>query len=167
MKKILELCGVVMTGAFLVTGCMTDDEATGEVEQLTSGSGASAVTFANATLGEGEFEIKWNGFVSKLEGETSLVTQDITIAPGGHSGWHSHPGPALVAVQQGALTLFYASNPCSGATYPTGTGFVDPGGPNTHIARNLSDVPVKVHVQYIVPTGSGPRIDQPAPALCP
>ncbi|HVK83942.1 MAG TPA: hypothetical protein VM513_07535 [Kofleriaceae bacterium] len=162
MTKIVELCGFVMTGALLF-GCVTED-ATGEVEQLTAGSGAVATTLSNVTFGDGEFQVKWNGFISKVKGPTNVISQQIVVAPGGHTGWHTHPGPVFVSVATGAMSVYYATSPCSGATYPAGTGFLDPGGTNTHIARNLSDVPATLNVQYIVPTGSAPRIDQPAPA---
>ena len=33
--------------------------------------------------------------------------QQLTIAPGGHTGWHTHPGPTFVAVAQGEGTLYH------------------------------------------------------------
>ena len=40
---------------------------------------------------------------------------------GGTTGWHSHPGPVLVTVKAGALTLVYANDPtCAGRTYRAG-----------------------------------------------
>jgi hypothetical protein len=164
MKGIRELCGVVMTSAFLFGGCIDQGDEVGQYEQETVGAGAAVTTLANVTIGDGEFQVKWNGYISKVKGPVSLVTQDITIAPGGHTGWHSHPGPVLVSVSSGALTFVYATSPCGGATYPAGTGFVDPGGDTVHIARNESDVPVTIRVQYILPTGAPWRIDAPAPA---
>src|SRR5574341_499088 len=38
------------------------------------------------------------------------VIQQITFSPGGQTGWHSHPGPALVLVTQGELTLYSADD---------------------------------------------------------
>ena len=32
------------------------------------------------------------------------VVQQIVFGPGGHTGWHSHPGPVVVLVAQGELT---------------------------------------------------------------
>ena len=34
------------------------------------------------------------------------VVQQIVFGPGGHTGWHSHPGPVVVLVAQGELTLY-------------------------------------------------------------
>src|SRR5262245_56376404 len=40
-----------------------------------------------------------SGVHLKALGSTDLVTQHLTIAPGGNTGWHSHPGPVLVTVK--------------------------------------------------------------------
>src|SRR5262245_9240420 len=42
-----------------------------------------------------------SGVHLKALGNTDLVTQHLTIAPGGNTGWHSHPGPVLVTVKAG------------------------------------------------------------------
>ena len=35
---------------------------------------------------------------------TDVAMAQITVDPGGSSGWHSHPGGAIIVVKQGALT---------------------------------------------------------------
>src|SRR5438094_8134186 len=40
-----------------------------------------------------------------LQFGTDVAMAQITVNPGGSSGWHSHPGGAIVVVQQGALTV--------------------------------------------------------------
>ena len=35
-----------------------------------------------------------------------IVVSRITVQPGGTSGWHSHPGGAIVVVQQGEITIY-------------------------------------------------------------
>jgi hypothetical protein len=75
----------------------------------------------------------------KAKGSTNIVTQQITIGPGGHTGWHSHPGPVLVTVKEGTLRLIYATDSaCNGTDYPAGSSFVDRGDEVIHIARNMS-----------------------------
>ncbi len=39
------------------------------------------------------------------------VMQQVVIAPGGYTGWHTHPGPVLVLVKAGALTLYSSEDP--------------------------------------------------------
>ncbi len=41
-----------------------------------------------------------------LEQGEEIVVSRITVVPGGSSGWHSHPGGAIVVLQQGALTIY-------------------------------------------------------------
>jgi hypothetical protein len=96
------------------------------------------------------------------------VMQQILIAPGGSTGWHSHPGPAVALVKTGELTLFSSEDvTCTGRTFSAGQGFVDSGQGHVHIARNLTQNPTEVWVTYFdVPPGGSVRVDAPAPASC-
>ena len=97
------------------------------------------------------------------------VIQQIIIGPGGSTGWHSHPGPAIVLVTAGELTLYLAQDPdCTPRTYLAGEAFVDPGQGNVHIARNLgSTESTEVWVTYFdVPPGETVRLDRPDPGNC-
>ena len=43
--------------------------------------------------------------------------------PGGSSGWHSHPGGAIIIVQQGTPTIYHAVDKhCETTTYNRGAG---------------------------------------------
>src|SRR5690349_9241145 len=44
-------------------------------------------------------------------GSSDVYIMDITIAPGGHTGWHSHPGVALLTVKSGEGTEYHGDNP--------------------------------------------------------
>ena len=93
-----------------------------------------------------------------------FTVQQITLAPGGATGWHTHPGPALVLVRSGAITLYNATAGCSGTTYRAGQSFVDKGFGNVHIARNEAPAGnVDLYVLYLTPAGAGVRIDTPTP----
>ena len=52
-----------------------------------------------------------SGVELTARGPLDVVTQQIMIAPGGSTGWHGHPGPVLVTIKSGAMTLVYANNP--------------------------------------------------------
>jgi quercetin dioxygenase-like cupin family protein len=89
-----------------------------------------------------------------------------TIAPGGTYGWHSHPGPSIVVVQSGELTLYRAADPaCTPQVFGAGTGFVDQGG-DVHVVRNEGSVDAVVYVTSIIPKGTGRRIDELDPGTC-
>ena len=103
----------------------------------------------------------------KTKGVTDVHVLENRIQPGGTFGWHSHPGPSLVVVKTGALTLYLASDPtCTGHVVMAGSGFVDNGG-DVHVVRNEGSVETIVYVTSLVPEGFGRRIDEPAPGNCP
>jgi quercetin dioxygenase-like cupin family protein len=93
--------------------------------------------------------------------------QQIIFAPGGHSGWHSHPGPAVVLIKSGALTFYQEEGGnCVSRTYSAGQALVDPGQGHAHLALNTGGGETEVWVTYFdVPAGGSPRIDVPAAPL--
>jgi quercetin dioxygenase-like cupin family protein len=98
-------------------------------------------------------------------GATDLYVVQITFAPvtaagpGGTTGWHTHPGPSLVTVVQGAITA-YIQGDCTPHVYTAGMSFVDIGAGDVHLLRNEGTVPaVTVAVQFI-PHGFPRRLDR-------
>ena len=101
--------------------------------------------------------------------DVDFVTQQIVIGPGGTTGWHSHPGPVLVTVKSGELTLVYADDPtCEGKTYGPGQSFVDRGDETIHTALNKTPGNVELWATYLVPGAPGApfRLDAPAQGSC-
>lgn len=95
-----------------------------------------------------------------------FIVRDITLAPGGSTGWHWHDGTLVGAVKQGTLTHYAADcsvdgvyNPGDPITEPAGSGHV-------HIGRNLGATPVILEVLYINPVGMPLAEDAPNPG-CP
>jgi quercetin dioxygenase-like cupin family protein len=95
-----------------------------------------------------------------------VIVQEITIAPGGTTGWHSHPGPVVVVVKTGALTYVREDHgTCFETDYPAGTAFVDPGQGHVHTAFNRGTENLVLYATYFdVAAGSAPRIDEPVAA---
>lgn len=108
-----------------------------------------------------------SGVHVKTKGSVDLVTQEIVLGPGGHTGWHSHPGPVLVTVKQGSLQLFYADDAsCQGVVYDAGDSFIDRGDETVHIARASPFTDTVLWATYFVPgvADTTPfRIDAPDP----
>jgi hypothetical protein len=95
--------------------------------------------------------------VIRVDEAADTVMQKIVIAPGGHTGWHSHPGPAIALVTRGELTLYSSEDPtCTGRPFGAGQGFVDSGQGHVHIGRNeLTSQETEVWVTYLdVPPGA-------------
>ena len=99
----------------------------------------------------------------QTKGPVDFLVNRLTIEPGGHTGWHSHPGPNLVTIQSGTVTTYDAD--CSARTYTAGQAFVDPGN-HVHIMRNSGSGQAVLLVTSILPVGAQLRIDEPAPAVC-
>ena len=95
--------------------------------------------------------------------------QQLTIPPGGFTGWHTHPGPTFVAVAQGEGTLYHGMSGCPSVKYATGAGCMQPS-TEVHNMRNEGSAPLVLWAFYALPPGTtnaAIRIDQPQPAECP
>ena len=58
---------------------------------------------------------------------TEVTTTHISVAPGGHTAWHHHPGPHVVAVTTGTVTVYETDCSVRGEPFEAGQGFFDPG----------------------------------------
>lgn len=76
-----------------------------------------------------------------------VLNATITFEHGGGVPWHTHPGPAVVTVEQGSLTVTNAFD-CVPRVYEAGQGFVDPGHGNVHKAVNESGGETVVHATF-------------------
>src|SRR6476661_7257261 len=78
------------------------------------------------------------------KGATDVHIIENIIAPGGTFGWHSHPGPSLVIVKSGTLSVYHAPA-CKPQLYGPGSAlgstFVDQGH-DLHMVRNNSSTVV-------------------------
>jgi hypothetical protein len=74
------------------------------------------------------FKVESDGLIEvKTKPPLDVVDQTITIAPGGHTGWHSHPGPVLVVIESGTFTFYDGDDPdCGPQVFTAGHAFVRP-----------------------------------------
>ncbi len=94
-------------------------------------------------------------------GGTDYILREITIAPGGSTGWHYHDGTLYAAVRSGHLS-HYDSTCGSDGEHPTGDLFTER--PNyIHLGRNEGPDPLILDVLYVLPTGSPLAEDAPDP----
>jgi quercetin dioxygenase-like cupin family protein len=102
---------------------------------------------------------------SVVDGQ-QYVTRELTIAPGGSTGWHWHEVQVFGVVRAGTLTHDKAD--CSGdGIYPPGAPITEGSGPGeVHIGRNLGPDPVVLWVLYIGPADAPLATDAPNPG-CP
>jgi quercetin dioxygenase-like cupin family protein len=98
---------------------------------------------------------------------TDAFIQHVRLDPNVPTGWHTHPGPAIVTVVKGSITYEEAeANRCVDATYTAGEGFVDRGFGHVHRAIAGADG-VDFYVVYLLPPGSATHvIPASAPPEC-
>ena len=105
-------------------------------------------------------------FVVRDPSDYYIVTN--TVAAGGYSGWHTHPGPSVVLVKSGVATVYDGDDPsCAPKNYAAGSGFVDPGDGHIHMVRNEGAAVLITQAFQIIPTGAARRIDAVSPGNCP
>jgi hypothetical protein len=99
---------------------------------------------------------------------TDMLVQHVRLGPNAPTGWHTHPGPALVSVVKGSLVYEDAAAPnsCRRIAYGPGQGFVDRGFGHVHRAIAGPDG-VDFYVTYLLPRGSETHVvPTSAPAEC-
>lgn len=160
--------GLVTAGAAAIASALAG------VALATPGSNVTGQVFARAAFADPvDFLIKVADHgpgkdVLLVRNAQDTVIQQIVFGPGGHTGWHSHPGPVVVLVAQGALTLYSAEDSsCAGRTYTAGEAFIDRGQGHVHIGRaSLTEDTILWVAYFDVPPGAGFRIDAPDPGHC-
>ena len=103
----------------------------------------------------------------RLQFGTDVAMAQITVQPGGSAGWHSHPGGAIIVVQQGTLTVYSPDDGrCKTKTYSAGQAFIERPGEVDNVL-NTGTVPYVLYVTFPrVPIGASPRTDEPDPGTC-
>ena len=103
-----------------------------------------------------------------LQVGTDVAMAQITVDPGGSSGWHSHPGGAIIVVKQGSLSVYSPrSGQCQVTTYSAGQAFIERPGEVDQVV-NTGTIPYVLYVTFPrVPQGDSARTDAPDPGTCP
>ncbi|WP_371660891.1 cupin domain-containing protein [Streptomyces sp. NBC_00280] len=106
---------------------------------------------ANATPSSG---VSATVLAQTSAGGKDYILREITIQPGGSTGWHYHDGTLYGVVKQGTLTRT-ESDCTTNHTHNAGSTIVEPSGADhVHIGRNLGTTSVVLDVFYVNPAGS-------------
>ena len=134
--------------------------ATSLVQQSAQASPGSQVTPTNYTTATLDEAVQGNHDRIKFQtkGSTIVRVQKLEFAPGGYTGFHTHPGVVIVAVQSGSVDLMDTS--CARETKPAGSVFVEA---EDHVHQAISPNGAVVYVTYIVPDGATPVFRNEAP----
>jgi hypothetical protein len=96
----------------------------------TPSSGFTAVQQWKGVVEDLNLKNKADHYKLKLQtkGTSDLYVTRNAIDPGGQSGWHTHPGPSVVIVTAGEVTVYDGDDPqCRPTRFVTGESFVDQG----------------------------------------
>jgi hypothetical protein len=88
-----------------------------------------------------------------------VLVQHVRLGANAATGWHTHPGPAIVTVVGGALTY---EDACRQATYGMGQGFLDRGFGHVHRAI-AGPSGADFYVTYLLPSGSATHVTPTSP----
>lgn len=103
---------------------------------------------------------------------TDYIISRITVAPGGGTGWHYHPGEVFGFIAEGTMTHWDTSGGDGGcvidAVYDAGAPVKEGVGPGfVHNGRNQGSTPLVMEVVYINPAGTPLSVEVPEPEHCP
>lgn len=137
--RVVLFAGFAATAVVVSAGSVAPSGAT-------PGVGVSADVLAQATVAGKDY-----------------ITKEITIQPGGTTGWHWHPGRVYGVIREGTLTHFRSDCTVDGV-YPTGSPITEESGPGyVHEGRNLGPEPLVMWVGYIDDAGAPLAVDAPNP----
>lgn len=128
-------------------------------------SGITAQLLARGTVAHARY-VHDAGIKLQTRGPIDVATVQVTFQPGGSTGWHIHPGPALVTVKTGQLTLHRARG-CRSRTFRAGQTFVELGPKDVNLTRNETGGVTETVVTFLLPVGAPITVDAPAPRHCP
>jgi quercetin dioxygenase-like cupin family protein len=165
LRRVLIVLTVGVLAAALLTavlgGTAPATPSSGQVSTLLARSTVADAINLNEQLAQGQH------LRIHTTGPIDVADYRVELAPGGTTGWHSHPGPSFNVVAEGDVTYYTEGDTCTPHHYPTGTTFVNQSH-IVHILRNEGTVPAVVYVTWLVPVGANPiRVDEPAPGNCP
>jgi len=145
----------------VVAGAVASLTATVAFAFATPASKVTAVPHAVGVRLAGDVKVNADRikFQTKDPVDVSVVT--LTVEPGGTTGWHSHPGFAVIAVTQGTGTLYSAD--CQAKTFDTGQAFVESGDDPPTVFRNESTETVVLTVSFFAPRGADLRREETNP----
>ena len=156
-RKLLALTSAGATLALTTATVALATAPSGETPMPLARGALNAPANVNVNVNGGSVRIK-------TQGRLDALVLEITLAPGGTGGWHSHAGPLISIVKHGTLTML--DGQCTRHEILAGHAMISPGG-STEKDENNGTTPVVFDVTFLIPHGAtSPRIDQPAPAGC-
>jgi quercetin dioxygenase-like cupin family protein len=97
----------------------------------------------------------------QTEGASNIIQHEVKFAPGGTTGWHTHPGIVLLTLAADSGPIDWYDAKCGKTTYQAGDSWTE--GTKLHDVVNSSSMDAHFLVTYIVAKDVPKRTDQPQP----
>jgi hypothetical protein len=127
-------------------------------------SGIATELLARGTVAQAN-HVRVAGIKLATRGPVDVATVHVTFQPGGSTGWHVHPGPALVTVKSGQLTLLRAKG-CRSRTFSAGQTFLEFGPKDVNLTRNETGAVTETVVTFLLPVGAPITAEQVVGVPC-
>lgn len=167
-RPVSALISLALIGCNSVKAPSAPDQSPPERPSFTLGAGTTNAPIARGNLGTLQLQSKFGQYTIELKthDDTDVEVRTLTFAPGAYTGWHSHPGPVILVLKSGTLTVYDPLvNGCAPVTHTAGSAFIE--GTTPHYVRNEGTVDAETGLVFFLPTGAARRIDETAPANCP
>jgi quercetin dioxygenase-like cupin family protein len=144
----------VVVCSWLLSGSVIATDASGVVSNVILGQGFTADrVHEQIRLGD-----SWSINLD-VSAESDFYFQDLVVAPGGRTGWHSHPGLLMIAIKEGSVDFY--DKDCHKRSFSAGQSFTESAEP--HNAFNTGTTNARLLVSYIIKKGEPRRIEQAQP----
>ena len=107
-----------------------------------------------AVNGEDDWDVSFH-----TSGPSNFIFQDLTISPGGYTGWHTHPGVLLTSVVSGSIEWY--DGKCRRHVYNAGDSLTESDA--LHYVRNAGVDNARLMITFVIAKGQPRKIDQAAP----
>ena len=176
MSRILIIGVALVLGSLGATACSdsvppTSASPAGTIANgpsFTPSSGVIPTIIARGNIGAFHVQSKFEKYNVELKthDDTDIQVRSAIALPGSYSGWHTHPGPVILVIKTGTLTIYDATDPtCKATVHPAGTAFFE--GTTPHNVRNEGAIAVEYGTIYFVPKDGPTRIEADFPPNCP
>jgi quercetin dioxygenase-like cupin family protein len=164
-KKVLAIGLGALLAPVLLSGAAHADPDHGpgdRIAPIPPVAPVAAVLLAQGAAGV--FDIEDAGVHLQATGSTDLAMVQVTVQPHSSTGWHTHAGPSMVIVKNGAVRLIEPTegehwgdgHGCTDETFAAGAAFAHPA--DVHDVANDGAEPAVVYITYFLPEGGTPAL---------
>jgi quercetin dioxygenase-like cupin family protein len=101
------------------------------------------------------------GAMVATDGAANIIEQEVSFAPGGTTGWHTHPGVVLLTLTADSGPVEWYDSHCGKTVYSAGDSWTE--GTKLHDVVNRGSTNATFLVTYIVAKDVLKRTDESAP----